>query len=111
MGRAKVSPSNEIQPHAPRSPKNPVAATIGIIGGGQLAKMLGQAASQLGLQTIVLSEQPHCPAASSVTSVIQGAADEINSLRQLADACDLVTLENEFVDSNLLEALEQSGHP
>ena len=57
---------------APRPPKNPVAPTIGIIGGGQLAKMLGQAASQLGLQTIVLSEQPHCPAASSVTRVIQG---------------------------------------
>jgi 5-(carboxyamino)imidazole ribonucleotide synthase len=98
-------------PRPPRPPKNPGAPTIGIIGGGQLAKMLGQAASQLGLQTIVLSEQPHCPAASSVTRVIQGAADEIDSLRQLAEACDLVTLENEFVDANLLEIFEQSGHP
>src|SRR5438105_2446523 len=96
---------------APRLPKNPVAPTVGIIGGGQLAKMLGQAASQLGLQTIVLSEQPHCPAASSVTRVIQGAADELDSLRELADACDLVTLENEFVDASLLDALERAGHP
>jgi 5-(carboxyamino)imidazole ribonucleotide synthase len=90
--------------------KNPVAPTIGIIGGGQLAKMLGQAASQLGLQTVALSEQPHCPAASAVTRVIQGGADEIESLRSLAEACDVVTLENEFVDANLLEALEQMGH-
>ena len=94
----------------PRSPKNPVAATVGIIGGGQLAKMLGQAASQLGLQTVVLSEQANCPAASSVTRVIQGAADELQSLRELAEACDLVTLENEFVDANLLQALEEAGH-
>lgn len=98
-------------PSKPRPPKNPVAPTVGIIGGGQLAKMLGQAGSQLGLQTIVLSEQPNCPAASSVTRVIQGSADELEPLRQLADACDLVTLENEFVDANLLEALEQAGHP
>jgi len=89
---------------------NPVTPTIGIIGGGQLAKMLGQAASQLGLQTIVLSEQPHCPAASAVTRVIQGGADELGALRQLAEASDIVTLENEFVDAGLLEALEKSGH-
>jgi 5-(carboxyamino)imidazole ribonucleotide synthase len=93
-----------------RLPKNPVAPTVGIIGGGQLAKMLGQAASQLGLQTIVLSEQPNCPAASAVTEVIQGSADELESLQRLADACDIVTFENEFVDANLLESLEQSGH-
>lgn len=108
MGRAAKVTRKQI---APRAPKNPIAPTIGIIGGGQLAKMLGQAASQLGLQTIVLSEQPHCPAASSVTRVIQGAADEIASLRELAEGCDLITLENEFVDSNLLASLEEAGHP
>jgi 5-(carboxyamino)imidazole ribonucleotide synthase len=109
MAKAKVEPSKTNK--AERAPKNRIAPTIGVIGGGQLAKMLGQAASQLGLQTVVLSEQPHCPAASSVTRVIQGAADEIDSLRQLAEACDLVTLENEFVDANLLAALESAGRP
>src|SRR3954462_7871858 len=107
--RVKSSSAEKGKSQMPRAPKSPVAPTIGIIGGGQLAKMLGQAASQLGLQTIVLSEQPHCPAASSVTRVIQGAADEIDSLRQLAQACDLVTLENEFVDANLLASLESAG--
>src|SRR5436190_19480481 len=91
--------------------KNSTGPTIGIIGGGQLAKMLGQAASQLGLQTVALSEEPNCPAASAVTQIIQGSADEIQSLRQLAEACDVVTLENEFVDANLLQALEEAGHP
>jgi len=90
--------------------KSPVAPTIGIIGGGQLAKMLGQAASQLGLQTFALSEQLNCPAASAVTQIIQGSADDLASLQQLAEASDIVTLENEFVDANLLENLEKAGH-
>lgn len=92
------------------TPKSQVAPTVGIIGGGQLAKMLGQAASQLGLNTVVLSEQVHCPAASAVTRVIQGSADSIESLRELAQAADIVTLENEFVDASLLQTLEQEGH-
>jgi 5-(carboxyamino)imidazole ribonucleotide synthase len=102
MGTAKAAPFNKSTPTLPaaRPPKNPGAPTIGIIGGGQLAKMLGQSAS----------EQPNCPAASSVTRVLQGGADELESLRALAEACDVVTLENEFVDANLLEALEQAGH-
>lgn len=92
-----------------RITKNPVAPTVGIIGGGQLAKMLGQAASPLGLNTVVLSEQTHCPAASAVTRVIQGSADEIDSLRELAEACDILTLENEFVDADLLQTIEKEG--
>lgn len=93
-----------------KPPLNPVAPTIGIIGGGQLAKMLGQAASQLGLQTIALSEQTNCPAASAVTHVLQGSADELAALRRLAEATDIVTLENEFVDANLLQTLVDEGH-
>jgi 5-(carboxyamino)imidazole ribonucleotide synthase len=92
-----------------RAAKSVVAPTVGIIGGGQLAKMLGQAAAQLGLQVVVLSEQTHCPAASAVTRVIAGAADEFSALKELAQGCDLVTLENEFVDSNLLQQLEEEG--
>src|SRR5688572_8728708 len=92
-----------------RDPRSVVAPTVGIIGGGQLAKMLGQAGAQLGLQVVVLSEQMHCPAASAVTRVIAGAADEFSALKELAQACDLVTLENEFVDANLLQQLEEEG--
>lgn len=90
--------------------KMTVAPTIGIIGGGQLAKMLGQAASQLGLTTVALSEQTDCPAAAAVTRVVQGSADNIGSLRQLAEAADVVTLENEFADADLLQQLEADGH-
>ncbi len=93
-----------------KAPLNAVAPVVGIIGGGQLAKMLGQAASQLGLTTVVLSEQPNCPAASAVTRVLQGGADDFEALRALAEASDVVTLENEFVDANLLEGLEKAGH-
>lgn len=91
-------------------PRNGVAPTVGIIGGGQLAKMLGQSASQLGLQTVVLSEQTSCPAASAVTRVIKGSADDLESLYELAAASDVMTLENEFVDADLLRELESAGH-
>ncbi len=87
-----------------------MAPRVGIIGGGQLAKMLGQAASQLGLQTVVLSEHSHCPAVTAVGEVIEGGADDLQSLRQLAEASDIVTLENEFVDADLLGRLEKEGH-
>ncbi len=103
--------SNGTKKTVRRGPNGGVAPTVGIIGGGQLAKMLGQAASQLGLHTVALSEQTHCPAASAVTRVLQGSADDIQSLRELAEASDVVTLENEFVDAALLETLEAEGHP
>jgi 5-(carboxyamino)imidazole ribonucleotide synthase len=85
------------------------ATTIGIIGGGQLAKMLVQAASQFGCEVVILERAPGSPAESLARKTIHGDWDDPEILRQLGSQADVVTLENEFVKAASLEALEKSG--
>jgi len=96
--------------HLPaRQPK--AACTLGIIGGGQLAKMLTQAASQFGCDVVILERNHHSPAANLATETVIGDWDNPDSLLGLGSLVDVVTLENEFVDADSLFALEQFGHP
>ncbi len=71
--------------------------TIGIIGGGQLGRMLAMAAARLNLRTVILEPQADCPAAQTATRQIVGAYDDDQALDALAAACDLVTYEFENV--------------
>lgn len=72
-------------------------ATVGIIGGGQLGRMLAVAAARLGYRTIVLEPQADCPAAQVANRHIVGAYDDPAALAQLARASDVVTYEFENV--------------
>lgn len=72
-------------------------ATIGIIGGGQLGRMLAAAAARLGYKTVILDPQPGCPAAQLASSQIVGAYDDPTALAALADSADVVTYEFENV--------------
>ena len=83
---------------------------IGIIGGGQLARMQAQAASRLGCQVRTIEKSAHCPAASVVHDHLVGDWNDPAVLVPWAKGCDLVTLENEFVEAETLKALEQAGH-
>ena len=95
--------------HLPeRRPK--AARTLGIIGGGQLAKMLTQSASQFGCDIVILERNHHSPAANLATETVIGDWDNPESLLGLGSLVDVVTLENEFVDADSLAALEQFGH-
>ena len=93
----------------PRGPK--AARTLGIVGGGQLAKMLAQSALQFGCDIVVLERNHHSPAANLATETVIGDWDNPDSLLILGSMVDVVTLENEFVDADSLAALEQFGHP
>ena len=94
-----------------RSPSEARAAiTLGIIGGGQLAKMLAQAAAQFGCEVVILERQAEFPAGSLATKTLLGDWDDPDSLLELASLVDVVTLENEFVDAAALAVLEQQGH-
>jgi 5-(carboxyamino)imidazole ribonucleotide synthase len=84
--------------------------TLGIIGGGQLAKMTAQAAAQLGCRVVILERQAEFPAGSVAARTIIGDWDDPDSLLDLAALADVVTLENEFVDAGALASLEQHGH-
>ena len=83
---------------------------LGIIGGGQLAKMTALSALQLGCDIAVLERNPVSPAAVLATHSLVGDWDSPAELLRLGAHCDVVTLENEFVDAASLAALEAAGH-
>ena len=84
----------------------PPGSTIGILGGGQLARMLALAARPMGYNVVILDPDPDCPASGVVDEVIVGSFDSPNAYAQLAQVCDVVTLEFENIPSEHLKALE-----
>lgn len=78
-------------------------ATIGVVGGGQLGQMIGQAAVSLGFRIITLDPTPGCPAASVSTKQIVADYDDADAIRELAQMCDVVTYEFENVSAETLE--------
>jgi 5-(carboxyamino)imidazole ribonucleotide synthase len=75
----------------------PPGSSIGILGGGQLARMLALAAKPLGYRVIVLDPDADCPASSVCDAVIAANFDDLRALEELANRCDVVTLEFENV--------------
>lgn len=80
-------------------------ATIGIVGGGQLGRMLAMAAARLGYRTVVLEPQADCPAAQLCHQHIVAAYDDEAALADLAARCDVVTYEFENVPLATAQAL------
>lgn len=83
-------------------------STIGIIGGGQLGRMLALAAARLNFNTVILDPQPGCPAAQAANRQIVGAYDDPQSLTQLAEACDFITYEFENVPVQAAQILSET---
>lgn len=84
--------------------------SLGIIGGGQLARMTAMSALQLGCNVVVLERNPFSPAATLATHSLVGDWNTLEALLDLAARVDVLTLENEFVDADLLRSLEEAGH-
>ncbi len=101
----------EVQIHT-ATPAERVAPNqrLGIVGGGQLAKMTALSALQLGCDVVVLERSHFSPAANLATHSLIGDWDKPADLLRFAAYCDVVTLENEFVDASGLAALETAGH-
>ncbi len=91
----------------------PAGSTIGIIGGGQLGRMLAMAAARLGYRTIILEPQANCPAAQVANRQIAAAYDDRAALVELAAASDVVTYEFENVPVDAAKFLAASApvHP
>jgi 5-(carboxyamino)imidazole ribonucleotide synthase len=82
---------------------------IGIIGGGQLGLMLGEAARAMGFAGVtVLDPTPQCPA-SSVADQIVGSLKDPQLLRLLAERSDILTYEIEHINTEALRALQSEG--
>ena len=79
-------------------------ATIGILGGGQLGRMVAMAARSLGYRIHVMDPDPSCPARFVVDACFEGGWDDVRAAADLARGCDVVTLEIEQVALASLEA-------
>lgn len=112
MTKASTNPAPGA-PAAGTRAGNPVPArrisSIGIAGGGQLARMLIEAAGDLGLHTVVLDPDAHCSAASCADEFLVGGFESADALTRLARATDALTFEIERVDATVLETLEHAG--
>jgi len=79
--------------------------TIGIIGGGQLGRMLAMAAARLGLKTSIYNDAPDAPAFQVTPHARVGAYDDLPKLAAFADACDVVTFEFENLPAHAIAHL------
>ncbi|WP_313694375.1 5-(carboxyamino)imidazole ribonucleotide synthase [Halorarum halobium] len=82
--------------------------TLGVVGGGQLGRMLAEAASPLGVDVVVLDPTPDCPAAG-VADQVAGAFDDPKAVRALAERADALTLEIELADPDVLAAVHEES--
>lgn len=83
--------------------------TIGIVGGGQLALMMAEAAAPLGLRIECLVGGPDDPVVRVVPQAQVGSARDLTDLRRLAQRCDALTFDHELVDPVGLAVLEDEG--
>ena len=90
------------------SKKLPTGSVIGIIGGGQLGRMLSQAAKILGYKTVILDPVPLCPAGQVSDHQIVGNYNSLSAANSLSNMCDVVTYEFENVDLNCLFKISEN---
>lgn len=83
---------------------------LGIIGGGQLARMTAIAALPLGVEVAVLETNSFSPAARVSPDCMIGDWRDRELLLKFAKHRDVITMENEFVDADALAVLEKAGH-
>ena len=81
-------------------------STIGILGGGQLGRMLAVAASRLGFKTCVYEPGGDCPASHVANYHFQKSYEDEDALRAFADAVDVITYEFENIPTSALDILE-----
>ena len=86
-------------------------ATIGILGGGQLGRMLAVAGAQLGFDMLIYSPEDDPPAGRVATGARKAGWADRGALEAFARDCDAVTLEFENVPVEALTAIEAAGIP
>ena len=83
---------------------------IGIIGGGQLGKMMILDAKRLDTYFVILDPTPKCPADSIADEHIVADFDDVRAFHELADKVDVITYEFEHINAQALQELEAEGH-
>jgi 5-(carboxyamino)imidazole ribonucleotide synthase len=87
----------------------PPGGVIGILGGGQLGRMLALAAARLGLKAHIFAPERDCPAAQVAQQHTAAAFDDAAALPRFAEAVDVVTFEFENVPAATVDILIAAG--
>lgn len=103
IGLCRLDPS--VSPPSPSGP----ADVIGIVGGGQLARMLGEAARTLGVGLQVQTPGADDPALAFASGQVVAAVDDPAGTAELARRCAAISFENEWIPIEALEPLAQAG--
>ncbi len=82
---------------------------IGILGGGQLARMSAVATRRMGIDVAILDAEKDSPAGQVASIEFIGNASNKKLLKDFSSVCDVITLENEFIDYHILEYIESLG--
>jgi 5-(carboxyamino)imidazole ribonucleotide synthase len=80
---------------------------VGVVGGGQLGRMLGEAATPLGIELVVADPTPDCPASPVVRDQLVGGFEDEDTFRELAERADVLTFEIELADPDVLERVAE----
>jgi 5-(carboxyamino)imidazole ribonucleotide synthase len=93
-------------PHPPR-PDAPIlpGATLGVLGGGQLGRMMAVAARRMGYRICVLDRDARCPAGQTADDVVVGPLDDVDAALEVAEQSAVVTLDTEHVPAEILERI------
>jgi 5-(carboxyamino)imidazole ribonucleotide synthase len=83
---------------------------VGIIGGGQLGKIMAQKAKKMGFHVTILDPTPNCPAAQVSDKQIIGGFHDEGKLSQLVEENDVTTFELEHVDTSILKKMYDDGN-
>eukprot|EP00457_Paulinella_chromatophora_P002960 gb/GEZN01002965.1/.p1 GENE.gb/GEZN01002965.1/~~gb/GEZN01002965.1/.p1 ORF type:complete len:615 (+),score=132.45 gb/GEZN01002965.1/:151-1845(+) len=86
--------------------------TVGVLGGGQLGRMMGFAAHRLGVRLIPLETLgADSPAGQVTSSSLAGAFRDADKIKELSEMCEVLTVEIEHVDTTALDVAVASGVP
>ena len=99
-----TDPSLPSQPHG-----SPPALGIGIVGGGQLALMLAEAAQEQGVALHLQTPGGSDPAVGLATTVLQAQIGDASATLELSRRCSAISFENEWVDLDALAPLAEAG--
>jgi 5-(carboxyamino)imidazole ribonucleotide synthase len=81
---------------------------VGVVGGGQLGRMLGESATPLGVEVVVSDPTPDPPAAPVVRDALHGEFDDFDTVDELASRADVLTYEIELANPDLLERVSET---
>ncbi len=90
-----------------RSRALPPGSTVGVLGGGQLGRMMAIEARRMGYRIVVLDPDARCPTGQFADEVVIGALTDVDAALELAGQVDVITLDTEHVPADVLERLDE----